>query len=67
MLDALERKGVEHTLHWGKINNLTPARVAADYGDDLVRWKAVRDRLLPHPADRRLFATDELRAFGLAE
>jgi hypothetical protein len=67
MLDVLEQKGVEHTLHWGKINNLTPARVAADYGDDLVRWKAVRDRLLPHPADRRLFATAELRAFGLAD
>ena len=67
MLDALERKGIEHTLHWGKINNLTPERVAADYGDDLVRWKAVRDRLLPDPADRRLFATEELRKFGLAE
>lgn len=67
MLDALERERVEHTLHWGKVNNLTPARVAADYGDDLVRWKTVRDRLLPDPADRRLFATDELRAFGLAE
>jgi len=67
MLDELEQKGVEHTLHWGKINNLTPERVAADYGDDLVRWKAVRDRLLPDPADRRLFATEELRKFGLAD
>lgn len=67
MLDTLEREGIAHTLHWGKINNLTPARVAADYGDDLVRWKAVRDRLLPTPADRRLFATTELQAFGLAE
>ena len=67
MLDALERQGIPHTLHWGKINNLTPERVAADYGDDLVRWKAVRDRLLPDPADRRLFATEELRSFGLAE
>ncbi|MBW3571022.1 MAG: FAD-binding oxidoreductase [Gemmatimonadetes bacterium] len=67
MLDALERQGIEHTLHWGKINNLTPARVAANYGDDLSRWRAVRDRLLPDPADRRLFATEELRAFGLAD
>ncbi|HEX2094992.1 MAG TPA: FAD-binding protein [Longimicrobiaceae bacterium] len=66
-LDAIERDGLAHTLHWGKINNLTPARVAADYGNDLVRWKAVRDRLLSDPADRRLFATEELRAFGLAE
>ena len=67
MLDALERQGVPYALHWGKFNNLTPERVAADYGGDLVRWKAVRDRLLPDPADRRLFATEELRAFGLAE
>lgn len=67
MLDALARQGVPYALHWGKFNNLTPARVAADYGDDLVRWKAVRDRLLPDPADRRLFATAELRAFGLAD
>lgn len=67
MLETLEHRGIPYTLHWGKFNNLTPARVAADYGDDLVRWKAVRDRLLPDPADRRLFATDELRAFGLAD
>lgn len=66
-LAELDRQGIGYTLHWGKINNLTPARVAADYGSDLVRWRAVRDRLLPHPADRRMFATDELRAFGLAD
>jgi hypothetical protein len=66
MLDELERDGIPHTLHWGKINNLTPVRVAADYGGDLVQWKAVRDRLLPEPADRALFASEELRAFGLA-
>jgi hypothetical protein len=67
MLESLERDRIPFTLHWGKFNNLTPERVAADYGDDLVRWKAVRDRLLPDPADRRLFATAELRAFGLAD
>lgn len=67
MLDTLEKDRIEHTLHWGKINNLTPERVAADYGDDLVRWKAVRDRLIPDAADRQLFATEELRKFGLAD
>ena len=67
MLEALDQEGIAYTLHWGKINNLTPERVAADYGGDLVRWKAVRDRLLPDPADRRLFASEELRKFGLAE
>ena len=67
MLDELEAAGIPHTLHWGKVNNLTPARVAADYGEDLVRWKSVRDRLLPTPADRAVFSTPELRAFGLAD
>jgi hypothetical protein len=67
MLQVLESQGIPFTLHWGKINNLTAQRVAADYGDDLVRWKEVRDRLLPTPADRALFATKELREFGLAE
>jgi hypothetical protein len=66
MLKVLERDGIDFTLHWGKINNLTPERVAADYGADLVRWKAVRDRLLPTEADRRLFWTQELQDFGLA-
>lgn len=67
MLKALEDEGIPFTLHWGKFNNLTPERVQADYGPDLVRWKAVRNRLLPDPADRRLFASDELRQFGLAD
>lgn len=67
MLKALEDEGIPFTLHWGKFNNLTPQRVQADYGPDLVRWKAVRNRLLPTPADRALFATDELRQFGLAD
>jgi hypothetical protein len=66
MLETLEQKGIDYTLHWGKFNNLTPARVAADYGADLVRFKAVRDSLLPTPEDRALFATKELRDFGLA-
>ncbi|HWK90590.1 MAG TPA: FAD-binding protein [Longimicrobium sp.] len=66
MLPELDRKGIDYTLHWGKFNNLTAQRVADDYGQDLVRWKAVRDRLLPTTADRALFHTKELRAFGLA-
>ncbi|MDQ4087675.1 MAG: FAD-binding protein [Pseudomonadota bacterium] len=67
MLSALEAAGIEHSCHWGKYNNLTPERVRGVYGADLARWKAVRERLLPTLADRQLFATGELRAFGLAE
>jgi hypothetical protein len=66
MLQVLEREGIPFTLHWGKINNLNAKRVADDYGPDLARWKAVRNQLLPTPADRALFATEELQNFGLA-
>ncbi|HEU0016056.1 MAG TPA: FAD-binding protein [Longimicrobium sp.] len=65
MLDTAERDGIEHTLHWGKINNLTPERVEKDYGPDLARWKAVQARLLPTAEDRRVFASRELEKFGL--
>jgi hypothetical protein len=67
MLKALEEERIPFTLHWGKFNNLTRERVEADYGPDLARWKAVRNRLLPTPADRALFASDELKKFGLAD
>lgn len=65
MLDALEAKGIPFTRHWGKFNRLDAARVAHDFGDDLVRWKAVRDQLLPQPAHRRLFACATLDRLGL--
>jgi hypothetical protein len=65
MLEALEAKDIPFTRHWGKFNRLDAARVAHDFGDDLVRWKAVRDRLLPQPAHRRLFACATLDRLGL--
>lgn len=64
-LEALEAEGIAFTRHWGKFNNLDASRVAHDYGDDLVRWKAVRDRLIPNPQDRALFRSAELDHLGL--
>lgn len=65
LLAALDRKGIPFTRHWGKFNDLDAARVASDFGDDLVRWKAVQDRLLPTAGDRALFAAPALRRLGL--
>lgn len=64
VMAALDREGVPFRRHWGKYNELTAARVADDYGDELRRWKAVRDRLLP-PEDLQLFRTPILDGLGL--
>lgn len=65
IMTALDDAGIRFTRHWGKFNDLDAARVAQDYGADLLRWKAVRDRLLPDPADRLLFSTAALDRLGL--
>jgi len=65
MLAALDGADpIPFTRHWGKENRLDAARIAADYGPDLIRWKAVRDMLLP-AADRALFGTAILDDWGL--
>jgi hypothetical protein len=65
MLDEFESQQIPFTLHWGKFGNLNAARVQQDYGDDLLRWKAVQAKLLPTAEDRRLFRSDELDRLGL--
>ncbi len=65
VLEALDKEGIPFTRHWGKYNELDAARVGQDYGADLGRWKAVQSRLLPGPADLRLFAAPALDRLGL--
>jgi hypothetical protein len=65
MTEALDARGIAFTRHWGKHNELDAARVAKDFGEDFVRWKHVRDRLLPTLQDRRLFAAPVLDRMGL--
>ena len=64
---ALDANDIEFTRHWGKFNELTPERVAKDYGSDLDDWKEVRDQLLPSAADRHLFTAPTLRTIGLTD
>ncbi len=64
---AFDQSDIEHTLHWGKLNNLTRRRVRSMYGDDRVdRWLNARNKLLA-PAARPVFASDFLRKAGLAD
>lgn len=65
MMTALDREQIGFTRHWGKFNDLSETRVIHDYGPDLVRWKAVRDRLMPDLADRALFRCADLDRLGL--
>lgn len=73
MLAALERDpAIPFSQHWGKMGNITAARVIREFGDPAAptltparRWRLARERLLD-PAMRTVFASDALRAWGLA-
>lgn len=65
VVELLDREGVAFTRHWAKSCRLDAARIAGDYGGDLTRWRAARDRLLPDPAHRALFGSPVLDGLGL--
>lgn len=65
VVDMLDREGVPFTRHWAKSCALDARRVRADYGEDMQRWCAVRDRLMPDQTHRKLFRSDVLDALGL--
>ena len=65
VVDLLDREGVAFTRHWAKSCHLDGARVAADFGEDLQRWRAARDRLMPDPAHRAMFGSAVLDGLGL--
>lgn len=57
--------GVPHCAHWGKFHGLTAARIQSSYGDRLADWHAVREALMPDPAERAIFSTDLLQRIGI--
>lgn len=61
----LEAAGMPYTMHWGKTNHLTKARVRAAYGGNVDRWNAARRQLLPDQAERDAFSNDFIDAVGL--
>lgn len=60
-----ETAGMPFTMHWGKTNHLTKARVRAAYGGNVDRWNAARRILLPDQAERDAFSNDFIDAVGL--
>ena len=61
----LESHGIPYTLHWGQMNNFTPARVRAMYGSAVDRWISCREALLT-PQARAVFTNQFVRGCGLA-
>lgn len=60
----LEDEGIPFTFHWGKVNEITPERMARMYGTDADKWIAARNKLLD--ADSiKVFTNPILEQWGL--
>lgn len=60
-----DAKSIPHCAHWGKLHDLTPARIQSSYGDRLADWHKLRETLMPDPRERAVFATDLLQRIGI--
>ena len=60
-----DEAGMPYTMHWGKTNHLTKARVRANYGGAVDRWNATRRLILPDAAERNMFSSPFLDGLGL--
>lgn len=63
--ERFDAAGMPYTMHWGKTNHLTKARVRANYGGAVDRWNLVRKQLLPDAAERKMFSSPFLDGLGL--
>jgi FAD/FMN-containing dehydrogenase len=63
--DRFDAAEMPYTQHWGKINNLTRARVRNGYGGGVDRWNQARRMLLTSQAERNLFSSPLLDGFAL--
>lgn len=60
-----DAEGVPYAQHWGKLLNLTKARVRASYGSAVDDWNRVRNTLLPTKAERDSLSSPLLDSAGL--
>ncbi|MDJ0979013.1 MAG: hypothetical protein QNI87_10825 [Erythrobacter sp.] len=63
--DALEQAGVPFSMHWGKDIPSDAAKIAADFGEAAVRYRAARAALVPEGLRARL-CPPALERWGLA-
>lgn len=62
--NELDVRNIPYTFHWGKINNLTPARTKKLYGASMDKWIEQRNRLMPADS-MKVFNTQSLKDWGL--
>jgi hypothetical protein len=60
----LESAGIKFTFHWGKVNELFPARIDSMYGASAKAWIAARNKLLDANA-LSIFTNPILNQWGL--
>lgn len=61
---ALDLAGIPFACHWGQQGGHTPSRLLRYFGANAIKWRIVRDLLLPPPA-RAVFASRILGSVGL--
>ncbi|SHL92259.1 FAD-binding protein [Mucilaginibacter sp. OK098] len=61
----LEDNDIPFTFHWGKVNELYPARINNMYGAAVTSWQAARNQLLD-PNTIKVFTNPILQQWGLA-
>jgi hypothetical protein len=62
--EMLEKEKIPFTFHWGKMNELSPARIANMYGNDANAWMSARNKLLK-PDGMKVFTNSILKQWGL--
>jgi hypothetical protein len=60
----LDEENIPYTFHWGKVNELTPERIAKAYGNDAEAWIAARNKLLDEES-LKVFTNPLLHEWGL--
>lgn len=63
--DELDARNIPYTFHWGKINNLTPAKTLKMYGANMTDWINQRNKLMPDES-MKIFNIQSLRDWGLS-
>ncbi|WP_121807986.1 FAD-binding protein [Mucilaginibacter kameinonensis] len=61
----LEQENIPFTFHWGKANEVTPARIQRMYGDAAARWINARKTLLNADC-QKVFTNQITQEWGLA-
>jgi len=69
LMEAIRQKfddaDIPYTQHWGKLNNISPARLKKGYAGKVNKWHRAREEILSN-AEQRVFSNDFLENSGLS-